>query len=147
MVTGQGAPQRNQPKPCNPTPAQLANSGEVTFTYAEGNVTALGTSGDAFGTFKTTGGYSGTFHVSFDGLFVGSRGFGTAYGTGTSQSLATFKGVNYNLIATLGPYSISDNFDPISGEHVGQTDAASTLGLGIGGTRSNTTLVTISCPR
>jgi len=94
-------PQNNQPKPCNPTPAQLANSGAVTFRFSEGGATLLATSGDAFGTFKTAGGYSGTFHVSFDGAFVGSKGFGAAYGTGSSQSLATFKGVNYNLIGTL----------------------------------------------
>lgn len=78
---------------------------------------------------------------------VGVKGFGAAYGRGSSQSLATFKGVNYNLIGALGPYSFSDNFDPNTGEHVGQTDAGSTLGLGLGVTRSNTEILTISCPR
>jgi len=145
-IPGVHLPQ-NTPKPCNPSPSQLANSGRVTFTYSEVGVSALGTSGDAFGVFETTGGYSGTFHASFDGLFVGTKGVGVAYGSGSSQNLSTFQGVNYNVVATLGPYSISDNFDPKSGAHVGQTDAGSTLGLGIGGTRSNTTFVTLSCPR
>ena len=139
-------PQKAKPL-CRPSSNDLKNSGKVTFKFSEISVTALGTSGDAFGVFKTSGGYSGTFHTSFDGLFIGSRGVGVAYGGGTSQSLATFSGGNYNVVATLGPYSISDNFDPNTGGHIGQTDAGSTLGLGIGGTLSNTTLVTISCPR
>lgn len=125
----------------------MANSGQVTFRFSEVNVSALGTSGDAFGAFHTSGGYSGTFHTSFDGVFIGGKGVGVSYGGGSSKSLATFNGVNYNLVATLGPYAISDNYDPNTGEHVGQTDAGSTLGLGIGGTRSDTTLVTVSCPR
>ena len=109
-------------------------------------MTDLGTAGDVFGTFETTGSYSGTFHSSYNGLFIGSKGVGVGYGKGSSQSLSTFQGVNYNLVATLGPCSISDNYDPNSGAHVGQTDAGSTLGIGLGGTRSNTTIVTISCP-
>ena len=102
---------------------------------------------DIPGVFSTSKGYSGTFHASFDGLFIGVKGLGVAYGGGSSQSLATFSGANYNLVATLGPYSMSDNYDTGTGQHVGQTDALSTLGLGFGGTRSYTTLVTISCPR
>jgi hypothetical protein len=97
--------------------------------------------------FKTSGGYSGTFHTSFDGIFIGGKGVGVSYGTGSSRSLATFSGVNYNLVGTLGPIAISDNYDPNTGEHVGETNGGSTLGLGLGGTRSDTTLVTISCPR
>ena len=142
-----GTPREKQKSTCRPTPSQLANSGRVTFTYSEVSVTAVGTAGDAFGTYQTTGGYSGTFHSSFNGIFVGTKGVGVGYGGGSSQSLATFQGPNYNLVATLGPYAIGDNFDPNSGAHIGQTDAGSTLGLGIGGTRSNTTLVTVSCPR
>ena len=132
---------------CRPSANDLANSGSVTFKFSEFNVTALGTSGDAFGVFNTSKGYSGTFHSSFDGIFVGAKGAGVAYGSGTSQSLATFSGPNYNMVGTLGPYSISDSFDTNTGQHIGQTDAGSTLGLGIGVTRSNTTLLTISCPR
>lgn len=141
------SPQNNQPQPCRPSPNAMKNSGSVTFKYSEFNVSALGTSGDAFGTFKTSNGYSGTFHTSFDGVFIGGKGVDVSYGGGSSRNLSAFSRVKYNVVATLGPYAISDNFDPNSGEHVGQTDAGSTLGLGIGGTRSNTTIVTISCPR
>jgi len=142
--------QENKPEtqnpPCNPSPADLKNSGEVTFKFSEGNASALATAGDAVGYFTTSKGYFGVFHTEFEGVFVGVKGFGAAYGGGSSRDLSTFSGRNYNLVGTLGPYSISDNFDPNGGEHVGQTDAVSTIGLGLGVTRSNTTLLTIGCP-
>lgn len=128
-------------------PADLKNSGAVTFSYTEASLSALLTTGDAFGSFKTSKGFTGAFHVRFDGVFVGGKGMSLAHGWGSSQSLATFNGVNYNVVATLGFYSISDNFDPKSGEHVGQTDAVTTPGIGLGGTRSVTTILSISCPR
>ena len=138
--------------PCAPSPDQLALSGPVTFRFSQGSATvsrgrAGPTSGDVLGTFKTASGYSGTFHTYFDGAFYGTKGFGVSYGTGSSNNLSTFKGVNYNIIGTLGPYSISDNFDPDTLKHVGQTDEFSKLGLGIGVTRSKTFLYTITCPK
>jgi RHS repeat-associated protein len=139
-------PEKTQPR-CAPSLSQLANSGKVTFRFSDINVSALGNSGDAFGVFTTSGGYSGTFHTSFDGIFIGGKGVGVSYGGGSSRSLATFSGVNYNLVGTLGPISISDNYGPNTGEYVGETNGGSTLGLVLGGTRSDTSLDTISCPR
>jgi len=132
---------------CHPSPAELAHSGIVDFTLAQGSATAGATAGDAFGTFSTAGGYGGIFHTRFEGAFYGEPSFGTAYGTGKSQSLATFQGKNNNLIATLGPYSISDSFDINKVfNHVGYSDELSTWGLGIGLTRSNTTILLTKCP-
>ena len=131
---------------CHPSQSDMANSGIVNIRFSQGSATAGATSGDAFGTFTTTRGYGGIFHTYFDGAFYGAPGFGVAYGTGKSRSLATFNGVNYNVVATLGPYSFSDNFDPDSLRHVGYTDEASTIGLGLGVTRSVTTLLVTTCP-
>ena len=85
---GNPASLQNNPPPCRPSPTDLKNSGGVTFRYSEFNVSALGTSGDAFGTFRTSKGYYGTFHTSFDGVFIGGKGVGVSYGGGSSQSLA-----------------------------------------------------------
>jgi len=53
------SPQKVEPM-CRPSASDLANSGKVTFRFSEVNASALGASGDAFGTFKTSNGYSGT---------------------------------------------------------------------------------------
>jgi RHS repeat-associated protein len=132
---------------CHPTPAQLANSGKVSFKFGEVSASRGVTSGNTQGSFTTAGGYSGTFRSSFDGAARGAKGFGAAAGTGWSESLATFQGVNYNLVGTLGIWDISDNFDPNSGRLVGETDAISPVGVVLGGTRSNTTILTLTCPR
>jgi uncharacterized protein RhaS with RHS repeats len=41
---------------------------------------------------------------------------------------------------------ISDNYDPVSHEHVGETDGVSSPGLALGITRSNTKLSNVMCP-
>ena len=104
-------------------------SGQVRFRYSEVSGTSVLTTGNAVGSFETKNGYSGTFQTTFDGLFFGTKGVGIAYGSGFSKDLSTFSGSNYNLIATLGPYSISESYDVNSERLVGETDAASTLGL------------------
>ena len=141
VVTGQRKTQR-----CRPTAGDLKNSGVVVFTYIEGSVTVLGTSGDVFGRFKTNAGYYGTFHTYFDGFFGGFKGVNVGGGGGVSRSLATFRGVNYNIIGTGGTYSFSDSFDE-NLNHVGRTDGGSRPGLGAGLTRSDTTILTINCPK
>lgn len=135
------------PRPCTPTKPQLANSGTVHYTIGEVSVSSVALGGLAKGKFVTTGGYSGEFSMSIVGAAVGTRGLSSVLGKGTSENLLTFSGENFNIIGTLGPIAISDNFLPGSLKHVGSTNAASTWGLAIGGTRSNTTLLNVTCPK
>lgn len=95
----------------------------------------------------TENGYSGhftTINVGA-GAFVGGT---MGYGTGSSRSLETFSGGNYNIVGQLGPYGFSDNFSTDNLQHVGQTDAfAGPAAVGIGGTYSYTTLSDVICPK
>lgn len=98
------------------------------------------------GSFVTSKGYAGHFSTEVRGGFLGAKGLGASVGSGKSMSLATFSGPNFNVIGTLAIVSISDNFDPKTLDHVGQTDAISTPGLGIGATYSETRLRDVVCP-
>jgi RHS repeat-associated protein len=131
--------------PCTPTQAQLENSGKVTFKFSE-----LGWSGGALvthieGSFTTTGGFSGWFETRVLGIFVGLRGPTGAEGFGSSRSLATFVGGNYNLGAVLGPYAASGSYAPDL-SRVGGTDAASTPALGMSFHVSDTRIRNVQCP-
>lgn len=138
-------PPPKPPKPCTPTPEQLKDSGEVKYDFTEGSISYGLFYSHIEGRFQTSKGYSGRFETSAKGAFFGA-GTGVAEGFGKSQSLATFTGANYNLIGTLGPIDISDNFSTDL-SHVGQTDAAATPGLGIGVTKSYTTIRDVMCPQ
>jgi hypothetical protein len=139
-------PPRRQTERCKPTEGDLEASGKVTYHVSQISFSALLAAGDAIGTFVTESGYWGEFHTSFEGIFIGAAAPAGSYGIGTSRNLATFNGVNYNLIGALAFYSFSDSYDPESLDHVGEADELTTPGLGIGGTRSRTSLTSIHCP-
>ncbi len=141
---GDPSPQNNQPRPCNPTPAQLAASGRVDFKFTEAGGTLLAGYTHTEGSFTTANGYSGNFDTT--SYVYGIGGLGGGFGSGYSKNLSTFSGKNTNITGNLGRISISDNFDPVSGEHVGETNGLATPGLGLGLSRSNTTLRNVICP-
>jgi hypothetical protein len=143
---GSNGPQKG-PHICQLSSVDPKASGPVSYKYSEFSATAGGTSGDAAGTFQTSKGYSGVFHTTFDGVAAGGKGIGVSYGGGTSASLATFAGANINVVGTLGPDAISDNFDVGTGDLVGETDALSTLGIMLGLTVSHTTILILICPK
>ena len=101
-------PAATTPNNCNANPGA---SGQVSFNYSELSGTSIITTGQAVGSFTTSNRLSGTFQSSFDGVFIGVRGVGVTYGPGSSNSLVTFTGANYNITAQLGPLIIGNSFD------------------------------------